>query len=160
MSAETQTAEPKAEGFLPELARRLGEGGANVETIFSAPVERDGTTVIAVAKARWGIGGGTGSRPAAREGTTEVGSGGGAGATVTPVGYIEIKNGASRFRPIRDPAQLLPLVIAGSLTTLSILRVIDRREMRRPTRYRTLARSVRRLRTRSKLRGIRKWLGI
>jgi uncharacterized spore protein YtfJ len=153
---EARTAEPspQVQGFLPELAKRLE--GANVETVFAHPVERDGTTVIPVAKARWGMGGGSGARPSVTGGATEVGTGGGAGATVTPIGYIEIRNGASRFRPIRDPARTLPLVVAASLTALSVLRTINQREVRRATGYRLLAK---RLRMRSRVRRVRKWLG-
>ena len=59
----------------------------------------DGVKVIPVAKARWGFGGGGGSRDAGGEG-----SGGGGGVWVSPVGYIEMKDGDSRFRPIQGPA--------------------------------------------------------
>ena len=46
-----------------ELLQRLGEtigGKANVSTLFGEPVEREGVTVIPVAKARFGFGGGAG----------------------------------------------------------------------------------------------------
>lgn len=80
------------------LADRLGVA-AKAATVFGEAVERDGVTVIPVAKARWGLGAGGGHhRPGTREGI-----GGGGGVIVAPVGYIEIKDGASRFRQIWDP---------------------------------------------------------
>jgi uncharacterized spore protein YtfJ len=56
------------------LAERLG-ASARATAVFGEPVERDGVTVIPVAKSRWGFGGGSG----VREG--EPGGGGGGLAT-------------------------------------------------------------------------------
>lgn len=81
-----------------KLADHLSYTG-RVSTIFGEAVEREGVTVIPVAKAKWALGGGGGHRrPGAQEGM-----GGGGGVNVAPVGYIEIRNGESRFRPIWDP---------------------------------------------------------
>jgi uncharacterized spore protein YtfJ len=43
--------------FIEGMAEKLG-AVARAATIFGEPVERDGITVIPVAKARWGFGGG------------------------------------------------------------------------------------------------------
>ncbi len=102
-----------AENFIGGMAERLG-AAARAATIFGEPVERDGITVIPVAKARWGFGGGVGRR---RE---EDGAGGGGGAQVTPVGFIELKSGAAEFRPIRTIS--LPWIIAAGLATLFVVR--------------------------------------
>src|SRR5712691_4977917 len=88
--------ESRADTFLERLAETLGMH-AQASAIFGEPVERDGVTVIPVAKARWGLGGGGGHKA---EGE---GSGGGGGVIVSPVGYIELKDGESRFRPVQDP---------------------------------------------------------
>jgi uncharacterized spore protein YtfJ len=104
-----------AANFIGGMAEKLG-AAARAATIFGDPVERDGITVIPVAKARWGFGGGAGSRK------EEDGAGGGGGAQVIPVGFIELKNGAAEFRPIR--AVSLPWMIAGGLATLLLLRRI------------------------------------
>ena len=104
-----------AENFIGGMAERLG-AAAKAATIFGEPVERDGITVIPVAKARWGFGGGVGRR---RE---DDGAGGGGGALVTPVGFIELKNGAAEFKPIRNVS--LPWLIAAGVTTLFLLRQI------------------------------------
>jgi len=103
-----------AANFIGGLAEKLG-ATTQAATIFGDPVERDGVTVIPVAKARWGFGGGVGSSK------EEDGAGGGGGAQVTPVGFIELKNGAAEFRPIRNIS--LPWVIAGGLAALLLLRL-------------------------------------
>ncbi len=94
----------KAENsFIERLANQLGIT-ANAKYIYAEPVERDGVTVIPVAKAMYGFGGGSGKK----EG--EEGSGGGGGMKVTPVGYIEIKDGKTHFRPTRDWIAMLPMI--------------------------------------------------
>ena len=75
-------------------------------TIYGTPVERDGVTVIPVAAARFGIGAGSGSDPSKRQ----EGEGGGGGGAITPAGYIELKDGRSRFVPIVHPGRMLALV--------------------------------------------------
>ena len=102
-----------AETFIGGMAERLGVA-ARATTIFSDPVERDGLTVIPVAKARWGFGGGIGHRK------DEGGAGGGGGIQVTPVGFIEMRKGTAEFRPIRTAS--LNWMIAGALAALFLLR--------------------------------------
>src|SRR5438552_13774209 len=102
-----------ADRFIGTMAEKLG-AVARAATIFAEPVERDGITVIPVAKARWGFGGGVGHRK------EEDGAGGGGGVQVTPVGFIEIKSGQAEFRPIRTVS--LPLMIAGGISILFVLR--------------------------------------
>ena len=48
-----------ADRFVTALADRIG-ASANAKVVFADPVERDGGTVIPVAKARWGFGAGGG----------------------------------------------------------------------------------------------------
>jgi uncharacterized spore protein YtfJ len=104
-----------AEEFIGRLADRLG-ATARASTIFADPVERDGLTIIPVARSRWGFGGGVGRK------RDEDGAGGGGGAQVTPVGFIELKNGEAEFRPIRT----VPLrwVILSSVATFFLVRRI------------------------------------
>lgn len=62
---------------IPErLAERIGARAGAAE-IFGEPVVRDGVTVIPVARARWGFGGG---------GSKREGKEGGGGASVAPAG--------------------------------------------------------------------------
>ena len=104
------------------LAEKLGVAASST-TIFGEAVERDGVTVIPVAKARWGLGGGGGHR---RTGANE-GMGGVGGVIVNPVGYIEIRAGESRFRPIWDPATTVLGAAAGALTLFVLRRLLGGR---------------------------------
>ena len=99
--------------FMETIAEKLG-GAARASTVFSEPIEREGITVIPVAKARWGFGGGIGHSK------DEDGAGGGGGVQVTPVGFIEITNGHAKFRPIRTLS--MPLMILGGISALLLLR--------------------------------------
>jgi len=81
---------------LVERLAELVQLNANAKRVYGDPVERDGTTIIPVARMQWGFGGG-----GMGQGHTERGGGGG-GVRATPVGYIEIRGGSSRFRPIMD----------------------------------------------------------
>jgi len=103
--------------FMATMAEKLG-AVARASTVFSEPIEREGITVIPVAKARWGFGGGAGQRK------DEDGAGGGGGVQVTPVGFIEIKNGQAEFRPIRTLS--IPLMILGGISTMLLLRRLKR----------------------------------
>ena len=102
------------------MAEKLG-AVARAATVFGEPVARDGITVIPVAKARWGFGGGAGQRiDEGSGGKQEDGAGGGGGVLVTPVGFIEIKNNAANFRPIRTVSPAW--IVVGSLLSLFLLR--------------------------------------
>lgn len=103
----------KADRFIGTIADKLG-AVARASTIYSEPIEREGITVIPVAKARWGFGGGVGHRK------DEDGAGGGGGVQVTPAGFIVIKNGQAEFRPIRTVS--VPLLILGGISVLFLLR--------------------------------------
>jgi uncharacterized spore protein YtfJ len=110
----------QADRFIGTMAEKLG-AVARAATVFGEPVERDGITVIPVAKARWGFGGGAGQRiDEGSGGKQEDGAGGGGGVLVTPVGFIEIKNSAANFRPIRTVS--LSWIVTGSVLGLFLLR--------------------------------------
>lgn len=114
-----------ADRFIATMAEKLG-AVARAATVFGEPVERDGVTVIPVAKARWGFGGGAGQRRDQGDGgTLEDGAGGGGGVQVTPVGFIEIKNNEANFRPIRTVA--VPWILMGGAFGLLLREVLKRR---------------------------------
>ena len=106
-----------ADRFIGTMAEKLG-AVARASTVFGEPVEREGITVIPVAKARWGFGGGAGQRK--QESGQEDGAGGGGGVQVTPVGFIEIKNNQANFRPIRTASP--GWIVMGSILSLFLLR--------------------------------------
>ena len=93
---------------MSDLVERLAQQvqvNANAKQVYGEPVERDGTTIIPVAKVQWGFGGGGIGR-----GPVERGGGGG-GARAYPTGFIELRNGKAEFRPIQDP--MAPAILAG-----------------------------------------------
>jgi uncharacterized spore protein YtfJ len=99
-------------GFTERLAERVG-ATARASAVFGDAVEREGVTVIPVARARWGFGGGSG----AREG--EEGSGGGGGTFVSPIGYIELRAGEARFRRINNRLKIVVVLVAAVACGLS-----------------------------------------
>jgi uncharacterized spore protein YtfJ len=119
-NAATSTAQPprrRADELLAMLADKVG-ARMGVSTVYGTPVERDGVTVIPVATARFGIGAGGGADPSKRQ----EGEGGGAGGTVASAGYIELKDGRSRFVPIVHPFRMLALVCGTIVAGLAIVR--------------------------------------
>ena len=111
-----------AQALLERLGQQLSTS-ATAQTVYGTPVERDGITVIPVAQVRYGFGGGGGS------GTKEnkaagSGLGAGAGVSLTPVGYIELREGRSRFRPIRP--SVVPLVAVSGAIAWLLLRSVPR----------------------------------
>jgi uncharacterized spore protein YtfJ len=83
------------------------QGRLQARTVFGEPVSSNGITIVPVADVRFGFGGGGGSgsgTESAADGEPKVGSGsgggGGGGGKVTPLGYIEITDGGSRWVPV------------------------------------------------------------
>jgi uncharacterized spore protein YtfJ len=126
------------EGFVERMAERVG-GKASVRAVFGDPIERDGITVIPVAKVRWGFGGGAGSGPVAvgpgidgqgapttDEGAPGFGTGGGGGAMAEPVGYLEIGPDGATFRPITSPMPSPGFLLAAGATAALVLRGLAR----------------------------------
>ena len=129
--AATPMAEPprrRADDLITTLVERLGArfGAASV---FGAPVEREGVTVVPVATVRFGFGGGTGSDPTKQQ----EGEGAGAGGAMTAAGYIELRNGRSRFVPIVRPERMVALVFLAFVAALVLARPMPvARKRRRP----------------------------
>ena len=115
-------AETPALSLLERLGQQLSTS-ATAQAVYGTPVERDGITIIPVARARYGFGGGGGGGTQTGE---AAGSGLGAGAVVslTPVGYIELREGRSRFRPIRS--SVVPLVAVSGAIAWLLLRSVPR----------------------------------
>lgn len=110
-----------AEELLQRIGGTVGDK-ARVQTVFGEPVEREGITVIPVAKARFGFGGGGGG--GTRQGDEGSGGGGGGGAVVSPVGYIELRGGIAEFKRISSPFDLVAVVVAGSIAALAAKRLL------------------------------------
>jgi uncharacterized spore protein YtfJ len=102
-----------------EMVRRIGtiqdEVGASV--CFGTPVERDGHTIIPVARVSFGygmgFGGGSGGKQdsagfdaAPVEGGEGGGGGGGGGGSSTPVAIIDMAQGDVKVTPIQDATRI------------------------------------------------------
>jgi uncharacterized spore protein YtfJ len=116
-AAPIQPPPHRTDDLLATLAERIG-ARFDARTVFGAPIERDGVTVIPVAAIRFGIGGGGGSDPS----KGQDGEGGGGGGSASAAGYIEIKDGRTRFVPVVHPARMLMLIGAMTLAGLTIIR--------------------------------------
>jgi uncharacterized spore protein YtfJ len=108
----------RTDEFLARLAERVG-ARFDASNVFGTPVERDGVTVIPVAAIRFGLGGGGGSDP--QKG--QDGEGGGAAGSASATGYIELKDGRSRFVPVIRPARMLLLIGLMSLAGFALAAV-------------------------------------
>ena len=126
------------DGFVERMAERVG-GKASVRAVFGDPIERDGITVIPVAKVRWGFGGGAGRGPIAMgpgiegqaapevsmsedAGRSGAGTGGGGGVTADPIGYLEIGPDGANFRPITPVMPSPGFLLAAGVTAMLVLR--------------------------------------
>jgi uncharacterized spore protein YtfJ len=122
MTTDVQGQSLLVDELLDRIGRTVGRQ-AQVSAVFGEPVERDGLTVIPVARARFGFGGGGGSGTAAAEGSG-AGGGGGGGGVVSPVGFIEVRDGRAEFKRIVTPVDLLPAVAAASLVAVLLRRLL------------------------------------
>lgn len=95
--ARTQAAaEAEASDLVQGIAERVG-ARASAAAVFGEPIEREGITVVPVARASWGFGGGSGGEP------PNEGTGGGGGSHVSPLGYIEVRGDRAEFKRLSDP---------------------------------------------------------
>jgi uncharacterized spore protein YtfJ len=106
----------RSDALIGALLDRIG-GRFGASTVFGTPVEREGVTVIPVATARFGFGGGAGTDPDKHQ----EGEGAGVGGAMTPAGYIELKDGRSRFVPVVHPERMVAMVLAGALAALVVV---------------------------------------
>jgi uncharacterized spore protein YtfJ len=110
-----EAARGRGEDVVHMLAEKIGIHAA-AGAVFGSPVERDGVTVIPVAKVRWGFGGGSGRgiEEGSESGEIGEGSGGGGGVMASPLGFIELREGAAEFKRIHDPVAIVPGILAAA----------------------------------------------
>lgn len=113
----------RGQDIIERLADRVGLH-AGASAVFADPVERDGVTVIPVAKVRWGFGGGSGRGIEEGSETGEIGegSGGGGGVMASPLGFIEIREGRAEFKRTNDPTAAVPIIVASGVAAWLCLR--------------------------------------
>ncbi|HYM62076.1 MAG TPA: spore germination protein GerW family protein [Thermoanaerobaculia bacterium] len=96
-----------AEQTLLERIAEVVQLHANAKQVYGEAIERNGTTIIPVARVQWGFGGGGLGHGAAERG------GGGGGVRAQPAGFIEIKNGTAEYRPVHSANEVGLLVSAA-----------------------------------------------
>jgi uncharacterized spore protein YtfJ len=105
---------------LNELMQQVRDQ-VTVGRVFGDPIERDGVTVVPVARVMGGGGGGQGTDEA------QQGEGGGFGMVARPAGVYVVRGQDVRFRPAVDVDRL---VIAGAVVLVTALLVAARRRGR------------------------------
>ena len=144
MEEAKHEAEAKAaDDRLSKLVESLG-GTASAQAVFGTPVEREGVTIVPVARVRFGVGGGGGRGPGRRKrdagNADQVGYGHGGGVQAAPVGFIELRGGEANYKRIADPARpmavalLFPLVGAVSFGVVALVSVQVAKSLRCTTR--------------------------
>ena len=122
--AEADAADERLNKFMESLG-----GTASAKAVFGEPVEKDGVTIVPVARVRYGGGGGRGpgrQKKGDAGDADQAGYGHGGGVQAAPVGYIELSGGRATYRRIADPARpmaialLFPLVGAISVGIVAL----------------------------------------
>ena len=113
--------------MLKGIAERVRDT-ANVSTVYGDPVTAEGKTIIPVARVRYGFGGGGGSGSKEGDDSDEgkasqgTGGGGGGGIEVTPVGFIEITAGETRYVSFEERRRIVRAVVIGLIVGFFLLR--------------------------------------
>ena len=105
--------------------------GVRAGTVFGQPIEKDGVTVLPVARISGGGGGGKGQDAGGRE---AEGAGGGLGLSARPVGVYVIRDGKVSWSPAVDVTRVIlggQLVgVVALLTLRALFKILGRRMAR------------------------------
>ena len=107
------------------------EGSAKAAVAFAPPQRHNGLVVIPVANVGWRFGSGTGTSRQKEQREAQRGMGVGGTMSVSPVGFIEVKEGTVRFRPIFNLDTILKMQIVGGLIALGVVSLFGRRTVRK-----------------------------
>ena len=107
MDAEAEALQKDVPPQLAELAEAIGKK-ANATAVFGSPVVDGDRTVIPVAQAKFGLGGGDGL----------IAKGVGGGMTAKPLGFIVIDRNGVRFQ--RTPQPSLTALAVGVVIGLAL----------------------------------------
>ena len=131
--AESQVADDR----LTKLIASLG-GTASAQVVFGTPVEKDGVTVVPVARVRYGVGGGGGRGQGRKKrdagDADQVGYGHGGGVQASPVGFIEVRGGEATYKRIADPVRSMAVALLFPLSAALSFGIVVTALGRRPTR--------------------------
>lgn len=93
---------------------------ANVTSVYGDPVERDGKTVIPIAKIAYGFGMGFGRDGAEDEAEAPDAGGGGVGMSATPIGVLEVTDAETRFIRFGERRRVAGALVLGLLVGLLV----------------------------------------
>jgi len=120
MSTQVDFQPEQYASVLEQLNRKM-ESTADAALAFAPPQQYGGLTIIPVGKVRARFGSGFGAgRPKGQE-RMQGGVGVEGTLSVTPVGYIEVREGRARFRPIFTPDAIVKMQVVGGLLALMTL---------------------------------------
>lgn len=105
------------------------ESSAKADVVFASPQKHEGLTIIPVASVGWRFGSGIGTSRPKEQKEAQRGMGIGGTMSVSPVGFIEVKEGAAKFRPIVAFDSILKMQLVGGLIALGVLSLSGRRRM-------------------------------
>jgi uncharacterized spore protein YtfJ len=116
----TEEAEPA--GVIKRITDQITQTG-NVRVVFGEPTTLDGVTIVPVAGVRVRGGGGGGGGGGRKAGTGDQGRGMGLGLRLdaTPVGYVEVRNGETRFVEIVDRTRIALAAMAAAVLGLALI---------------------------------------
>ena len=103
------------------------EGSAKASAAFAPPQKHDGLAVIPVASVGWRFGSGTGTSRHKEQREAQTGIGVGGTMSVSPVGFIEVKEGIAKFRPIFHLDSILKMQIVSGLFAFGMISLFGRR---------------------------------
>ena len=98
-------------GGLINITTEKLKGLVDTDTVIGDPIIVDGLTLIPISKTTFGVAAGGADIPAKKEGEF-FGGGSGAGASVTPVAFLAIKNGETKVIPIHQSNNSVDRAIA------------------------------------------------
>jgi uncharacterized spore protein YtfJ len=98
------------------------ESSATAAVAFAPSQRHNDLVIIPVANVGWRFGSGTGTRRQKEQREAQRGMGVGGTMSVSPVGFIEVKEGNARFQPIFTPDTILKMQIIGGLIAIGMIR--------------------------------------
>jgi uncharacterized spore protein YtfJ len=111
------------------------EGSAKAAVAFAPPQKHNDLVIIPVASVGWRFGSGTGTSKQKEQREAQRGMGVGGTMSVSPVGFIEVKEGTARFRPIFNLDTILKMQIVGGLFALGMISLFGRRQVRKDEKH-------------------------
>jgi uncharacterized spore protein YtfJ len=100
---------------------RLIDRATGARLCYGEPVEAGATTVVPVSRVRAYGGYGWGSGSGAQDEGEGSGGGGGGFLDAQPLGFIEVRDGGTRYVPIPDPERPQRLLKAGAAAFATVL---------------------------------------